>query len=1753
MNGIYKLRTCVHRLLTILMAGTLSLQLSAQSGVTLNANFSQDKTRGCLPLIIQFTDNSTGTGLSHVWDFGNGNTSALKNPGAIYTQAGNYTVKLIVTDKNGAKDTVIKHLAVQAFANPNVAFEANTTNGCTGQEFSFTDTAIHSSAPITSYLWNFGDGSQSTEKNPKHAFLSEGKFSVSLIITDSNGCKNFLNKAAYIKTTLPAKVAFTSNSKGGCTAPLHVAFKNNTPQQAGLNYNYLWKFGNGDSSVAENPSITYHNKGNYDVSLTITDDNQCTTTLLSPTHISIGATKANFTLENKKGCLPHTVYLKNTGTGIPANATVKWLFGNGDSATGADTSYTYTTVGTFSITLVITSPEGCNDTLVKTDSVVTLASPTAHFAHTNPLSCNVPHTISFSSANTAANSWLWDFGDGTTSTLKNPVKRYDSAGVFNVKLVITDANGCKGSSEKMRLARIKPLTATFSPPVKQGCAPLTTTFTNNSSAYYGIKKHTWDLGNGITSNANNITTTYTTEGIYYPRLIVEENSGCIDTFVFDAIKVGKKTNPDFKANKVSGCRKEMGAVKFTNLTNITNQHVDSFVWNFGGFTSKETHPFADFKANPGQHTVTLISISNGCADTITKQSYITVKAPIAGFSITEDPCLFDTTVFKNASYGGHIFDWYVDGILVNKTKSFKQYLQPGKHYLDLMVKDTATGCSDTKAHVFIINKPLTPGFTKSADSLCANNQVLLTDTTTGADSSFWKIGDQPTVKGKLITPEFALPGVQHITLTVHGAYGCKYTTSQPKAIKVLGPDYTPIITPNHGCFPLDAQLIKIGKSEHGVASATWSDNYNTINSLADTLPFTFKTAMPKMNTNGIAVYLTVKDNLGCTVIKTAHIKMSQPVAKVLPNKTLNCDNTVVEFAHDSAASMHSGKLSYNWVYNDRTVYSVNRFSQQYFQNSVAKITLTVTEQGLGCSDSATTFIPVVVKKITAGFIADKTATTCPPLVSGFSDASIAENTTITASKWWFGDGATSVLPAPSKTYFYPGQYTISYKVTDAQGCSDSVTEPAKIKIGGPTGTYTIDRYNGCVPFTANFTATSQNAKTVNWDLGNGQLSNGASASGSFTLAGTYKPSLVLEDTFGCLVVYPVKNPIVGLAAPTPDFIFSGKCAHENFTFTNTTDTTQLPVNFEWVFTEKETYNSFNAERTFTNTGKHNVQLKAIATNGCIATKNHTVEIMQLNADFQISNTQICSNSALTTTDNSQAQAGIKNREWIWGDGQTDTAQNVAHTYTNPGNYNVSLVIEDNNGCFDTTSAPKNIIVFDTLTPKAPFVYRVTVQQNNSVKLEFAPYNNINFSAYQIYRSTLGEPEQLYTTITNITDTTFTDDKVNTLSQSYTYKIYTLTACGKLSQSSSHTTVLLQTVADTNVVTVSWSAYQGWDSVRDYQIFRKEANETVYKKIETVPAFITTYTDTKAYCGNTYTYIVYAQKFTGELLSSSNYTSATPIYIEDVYPAKIVRATVEDDKSILVEFAPNYLQKTPVEYYMIEKSADGKNFTQVFKAPVGVWSFTDETVNVHNQSYFYRTRTTDICNAVSAPGNIGKTILLHAKADDNDNVNLQWNNYQQWNEGISHYEVEQMNSSSNFITVATNNPTDTLFTDNTNLFNHLPRIAYRVKAISNEGVVSYSNIADANGRSSLFVPSAFTPNSDEHNNIFKVVGAYIKAFEINIYNRYGEKIFTGNSLDESWDGSYKGEPVQEGAYVYVINALGIDTKHHNLSGTITVLR
>jgi gliding motility-associated-like protein len=208
--------------------------------------------------------------------------------------------------------------------------------------------------------------------------------------------------------------------------------------------------------------------------------------------------------------------------------------------------------------------------------------------------------------------------------------------------------------------------------------------------------------------------------------------------------------------------------------------------------------------------------------------------------------------------------------------------------------------------------------------------------------------------------------------------------------------------------------------------------------------------------------------------------------------------------------------------------------------------------------------------------------------------------------------------------------------------------------------------------------------------------------------------------------------------------------------------------------------------------------------------------------------------------------------------------------------------------------------------------------------------------------------------------------------------------------------------------------------------------------------------------------------------------------------------------------------------------------------------------VQARSYYYHVKTTDYCGDVSQPGNLGKSILLKTTVNNDDNVQVDWSAYQRWEDGVKLYELELLDANGNFVKHTTNNFTDTGYVDASGNYNQMPQVCYRVKAVSNSDVISYSNIDCEKGRSSIFVPNAFTPNPDGHNSTFIIVGSFIKTYELNIFNRYGEKIYTSNSLDISWDGTYKGKPVQDDAYMYVIHALGMDGKHHNLTGTVTVL-
>ncbi|UCD63990.1 MAG: PKD domain-containing protein [Candidatus Zixiibacteriota bacterium] len=240
---------------------------AAGGGCDLTADFSGSPTSGCVSLTVNFTDQSTGTGIDGwSWDFGDGvGTSAAQNPSYTYTSAGTYTVTLTVSSSSqGCDDTSVKTGYITVNPAPTAAFVGNPVSGTAPLTVNFTD---QSSGNPTSWSWDFGDGvGTSADRNPSYTYNNEGTYTVTL--TAANACGSDQEQKVDYITVSPC-VAPTADFVGtpttGCV-PLTVDF---TDQSTGNPTSWNWDFGDGVGSSAEqNPSYTYNGPGTYTVTLT---------------------------------------------------------------------------------------------------------------------------------------------------------------------------------------------------------------------------------------------------------------------------------------------------------------------------------------------------------------------------------------------------------------------------------------------------------------------------------------------------------------------------------------------------------------------------------------------------------------------------------------------------------------------------------------------------------------------------------------------------------------------------------------------------------------------------------------------------------------------------------------------------------------------------------------------------------------------------------------------------------------------------------------------------------------------------------------------------------------------------------------------------------------------------------------------------------------------------------------------------------------------------------------------------------------------------------------------------------------------------------------------------------------------------------------------------------------------------------------------------------------------------------------------
>jgi PKD repeat protein len=515
--------------------------------------------------------------------------------------------------------------------NPEITdFFGSPTNGLPPLIVQFTDTSVGN---LTMWTWNFGDGGTSTDANPFHAYATSGTYTVILTTRNREGNYSTETKRGYITVSSTEKVYadFTGNPTNG-TAPLTVQFNDIS---AGHPVTWAWDFGDGGTDTIPNPSHTFSTIGSYPVTLSITSQDGSSIIETKKGYINVSSVKSidtGFIGNPTSGFPPLTVQFNDTTSGNLV--TWAWDFGDGGSATVPGPSHTYTTSGTYPVTLTVTNQAGNSSTETKRGYITVSSVPSINADFTsNPTTGTIPLTVQFKDTSIGNPvTWAWDFGDGYTDTTPAPSHTYTTSGAYPVTLSVTNQAGTPDmevKKEYISASSIKYVDADFIGNPTNGTAPLIVRF-NDTSAGNPVT-WAWDFGDGGSDTISDPFHIYTANGTYPVTLTTMNQAGGFDTETkreYIIVSSQKKIKADFIGNPTNGTAPL--TVQF-----IDRSRGDPTMWNwFFGDTSTDevTNPFHVYQ-NPGTYSVQLQVSNMEYSDNLTKNDYISASPTRHGGSI----------------------------------------------------------------------------------------------------------------------------------------------------------------------------------------------------------------------------------------------------------------------------------------------------------------------------------------------------------------------------------------------------------------------------------------------------------------------------------------------------------------------------------------------------------------------------------------------------------------------------------------------------------------------------------------------------------------------------------------------------------------------------------------------------------------------------------------------------------------------------------------------------------------------------------------------------------------------------------------------------------------------------------------------------------------------------------------------------------------------------------------------------------------
>lgn len=1130
----------------------------------LSARFSADLTAGCGPLVVHFTNQSTGAGgaASWQWDLGNGNLAAVADPVATYIQPGNYTV--VLTVKDGPQTSTYTQ-EITVYQPPAATFTVSNPKVCSPAPVNFSASATPGSGAIAGYLWDFGDGSTQTVNSAStaHAYQPPGVYTVSLTVTDVHGCAATAMQADAVTVLAALLPSFTTSPQVLCTVNSPVTFTNMTTGPGTLSYQ--WNFGDGGGgSTATSPTYTYGAKGTYTVILTATSSVGCSAADTQTNVLNVANFNTNFTVPASV-CQGAAATFTDSSSPTPTAET--WTVDGTAAGAGMTLSQAFAAAGNHTIALTNTYG-ACTQSATHTFTV-NAAPVMPPFDAVQQSACGAPMTVNFLDHTPGAVSWLWAFDYNPFATFQN----YTSGGPaistvygenmnWPVQLTVTNAQGCQASELQTVSVSSPYATIGLVAGTPSVCGqPMTETF--GSAQIGNLTSWEWIFGDGDSTNAPSPTHTFSNPGHYETFLRWTDKNGCsgVSNILYTNI-TPPFTNIDFTADATTVCVGQ--GVSFTGSPNMATDNAILTSWNFGDGSTFGFAPTSAWHAYtvPGIYTVILNLASAGnCTATITKADYITVlPSPTISFT-TSNICDSPRTaidITPAAGNGATGVQWdFGDGTGQNTAANIGSVAHTYGANGEYNIVATATngGCTATAQSMVTIElKPLSFNLSVSATTICP--ATFITDNLQkyyppenlfdyGAfDNVQWYYGDGTPFLGPQNwvaisgtgTYSSMLSGFQAgetglYAVTTNTA-GCK-DTSNLVPLQVGGVTAAYQINQDDQCYQQPVILQDVSRAAPGDPISSWLWNFGdgTTSAASGTVQHLYVTP------GDYTVTLTVTDQNGCSSTSASaasQVTVNGPLASfaTATGGTVFPQGATIQFANNSNTANTTSPV-YTWTFGDGGSSNQADPSYTYATPGNYTVTLTATDAAGGCTSVAR--LTLTIQPVNNAFT--KTASyvasgSCPPVLVQFTNLSV----NYSSYSWDFGDGETvSNVANPSHVYQHPGTYIVKLTVVGNNG--QSTTTVDSVIVAQPAAVLSAAVPAICQGQSVTLQSTGNiRVKTYAWDFGDGTVvsSPDSTVSHAYPTAGMYQAKLVVTDSLGCSTAAAAVDPIDVHAPPVVD-------------------------------------------------------------------------------------------------------------------------------------------------------------------------------------------------------------------------------------------------------------------------------------------------------------------------------------------------------------------------------------------------------------------------------------------------------------------------------------------------------------------------------------------------------------------------------------------------------------------------------------------